>query len=58
MSDNFAFLCGASRSGTTLLNNLLDGHQGVFVSPVESLILYYWNLNRANNRLESFRYSF
>lgn len=54
MSENFAFLCGASRSGTTLLKNLLDGHQGAFVSPVESLILYYWNLNRANNSLESF----
>lgn len=54
MPGNFAFLCGASRSGTTLLSNLLDHHPDTFVSPIESLIIHYWNLHNANNSLESF----
>lgn len=34
------FICGASRSGTTLLSNLLDGHPELSVIPNETHILY------------------
>ncbi len=37
------FICGAPRSGTTLLSNLLDGHPSLFVLPHETHILQYWN---------------
>jgi len=35
------FICGAPRSGTTLLSNLLDGHSNLMVLPNETHILKY-----------------
>ena len=51
---NFAFICGAQRSGTSLLSELLDSHPNTYVCPIESVIYYYWNLHNATNSLESF----
>jgi protein-tyrosine sulfotransferase len=51
---NFAFICGAARSGTTLLSNLLNGHPETYVLPVASHVLVYWNYHRQNNSLERF----
>lgn len=39
------FICGAARSGTTLLRDLLDGHPQLVVVPTESL--FYTYLERA-----------
>ncbi len=39
------FVCGAARSGTTLLRDLLDGHPQLAVVPTESL--FYTHLARA-----------
>ncbi|MCK4245213.1 MAG: sulfotransferase [Candidatus Omnitrophica bacterium] len=36
------FICGAGRSGTTLLSNLLDGHSELLVLPNETHILQYF----------------
>ncbi|MFW6222558.1 MAG: sulfotransferase family protein [Bacteroidota bacterium] len=36
------FICGAPRSGTTLLMNLLDGHHNLLVFPHEVNIIYYY----------------
>jgi len=53
--NNFLFICGAPRSGTTLLTNLLDGHPELAVYPRgETHILQYWNYHRANNSLNRF----
>jgi Sulfotransferase family len=52
--NNFAFICGAPRSGTTLLANLLDSHDDVFLLPIETEILQYWNYHKTNNSLERF----
>ena len=51
---DIAFICGAARSGTSLLANLLDGHPDTYVLPIESNISYYWNLQKSNNSLERF----
>jgi len=51
---NNAFICGAPRSGTTLLANLLDGHPDIFMLPWETHILQYWNFHKNNNSLERF----
>lgn len=36
------FICGAPRSGTTLLADLLDGHPEVVVFPFESKVWFYY----------------
>ena len=51
---NIAFICGAPRSGTTLLTNLLDGHPDIFMLPMETRILQYWYFHKNNNSLERF----
>ncbi|MCH6257907.1 sulfotransferase [Puniceicoccaceae bacterium K14] len=43
--DQPIFICGAPRSGTTLLSNLLDGHDELLCYPYEPLITekyFYW----------------
>jgi len=40
--NNPIFICGAPRSGTTLLSNLLDGHSQLLVLPNETHILQYF----------------
>lgn len=43
MSEQFIFICGAPRSGTTLLANLLDGHKRIAQFPNgETHILQHW----------------
>ena len=49
-----AFICGATRSGTTLLGNLLDGHPNIFMLAVEPHILQYWNYHAQYNSTESY----
>ena len=44
--ENPVFICGAPRSGTTLLSNLLDGHHNLIVFPVETHILQYFMVYR------------
>jgi hypothetical protein len=49
------FVCGAARSGTTLLRDLLDGHPQLVVVPTESL--FYTFLERALLGLRPDRHS-
>lgn len=48
--ENPVFICGAPRSGTTLLSNLLDGHHNLIVFPVETHILQYFMIYRGKVR--------
>lgn len=52
--NKFVFICGASRSGTNLLSNLLDGHPGVYMHPIETRVLINWNYHKARNSVERF----
>ena len=52
--ENMVFICGATRSGTTLLGNLLDGHSNIFMLPVEPRILQYWNYHKTHNSIHSY----
>lgn len=44
------FICGAGRSGTTLLSNLLDGHSELLVLPNETHILQYFKAYKEEAR--------
>lgn len=46
--NNPVFICGAPRSGTTLLSNLLDGHSQLLVLPTETHILQYFKTYRGD----------
>ena len=47
MSDkSFIFICGAGRSGTTLLSNLLDGHPDICSIPHETQFAAQWFRNK------------
>lgn len=48
--DNPVFICGAPRSGTTLLSNLLDGHSELLVLPNETHILQYFKTYQGEAR--------
>jgi len=52
----FCFICGAPRSGTTLLSNLLDGHPETTVFPGESSILRYWLYYNNRGKEEATRF--
>jgi len=53
--NNFAFVCGASRSGTSLLMNLLEGHSQLATFPNrETHILEYWFQHKRYGNLERF----
>ncbi len=52
--ENLVFICGATRSGTTLMANLLDGHPDIFMLPVEPRILHYWNYHTTHNSAENY----
>ena len=43
------FLCGAPRSGTTFLSNLLDGHPELIVLPIETHALEYTHRQKVNH---------
>lgn len=45
LSQRPVFVCGAARSGTTLMRDLLDGHPHLAVVPTESI--FYTHLERA-----------
>ena len=49
-----AFICGAPRSGTGLLKNLLDSHPGVFMNYIETTILMDWNYHKAQGSVERY----
>jgi len=48
--NNPVFICGAPRSGTTLLSNLLDGHSELLVLPSETHILQYFKAYQGEAR--------
>jgi hypothetical protein len=48
--DNPVFICGAPRSGTTLLANLLDGHSELLVLPTETHILQHFKAYKGETR--------
>ena len=48
------FICGAPRSGTSLLTDLLRGHPELIVFPGESRIATYWY--RCKNKEERIRF--
>jgi hypothetical protein len=53
--NNFAFIAGAPRSGTTLLMNLLDGHSRLALFPNnETQILQHWLIHRKYGDLDRF----
>jgi hypothetical protein len=53
--NNFVFIAGASRSGTTLLMNLLDGHSQLALFPNnETRILQRWLIHRKYGDLDRF----
>jgi len=52
------FLCGAPRSGTTLLANLLDAHPALFVLPMETHILQQFQATPPLDRDRFFRNDF
>lgn len=54
MNKTLLFICGAPRSGTTLLANLLSSHPQVGVFPTESKIYFYWNFLRRHGNPERF----
>lgn len=47
-------ICGASRSGTTFLLDLLKGHRQLSVFPTESKLYYHWNRNNLTHSLGVF----
>ena len=49
-----AFICGAPRSGTGLLKNLLDSHPGVFMNYIETKFLMDWNYHKAQGSVERY----
>ena len=48
--NNPIFICGAPRSGTTLLSDLLDGHSKLLVFPNETHILQYFKAYQGEAR--------
>tara|TARA_Y100000294_G_scaffold177953_1_gene205865 strand:- start:126 stop:1274 length:1149 start_codon:yes stop_codon:yes gene_type:complete len=54
MTKKMVFICGAARSGTTLLTNLLDGHPSAFMLPSETHILQEWNYHKTHDTLERY----
>ncbi|MBF0589044.1 MAG: sulfotransferase [Magnetococcales bacterium] len=50
----FLFLCGAPRSGTTLLLNLLDGHSQINAIPHENRFLAQWNRHKTQGDTRRF----
>ena len=48
--NNPVFICGAPRSGTSLLSNLLDGHSALLVLPNETKILQYFKAYQGEAR--------
>ncbi|MAF85142.1 MAG: hypothetical protein CL875_03070 [Dehalococcoidales bacterium] len=48
--DSPVFICGAPRSGTTLLSNLLDGHSELLVLPNETHILQHFKAYKGEAR--------
>lgn len=48
------FICGAPRSGTTLLTELLSGHPELVVFPGESRIATYWYSLKTNEERDRF----
>jgi protein-tyrosine sulfotransferase len=52
--DSPVFICGAPRSGTTLLSNLLDGHSELLVLPNETHILQYFQTYKGESRKSFF----
>ena len=51
----YIFICGAPRSGTTLLTNLFDGHSQIGVFPNgETHILQYWYFHKIKGSLKRF----
>ena len=44
--ENPVFVCGAPRSGTTLLMNLLDGHPNLMIFPHELHFLKYYRIRK------------
>ena len=53
--NNFVFIAGAPRSGTTLLMNLLDGHSGLALYPNnETRILQHWLIHSKYGDLDRF----
>ncbi|GEM_PF-2927269 len=51
---DFLFICGAPRSGTTLLLSLLDGHKDLRICPHETHILQYWNYHKHHKTIDKF----
>ena len=43
------FVCGAPRSGTTLICDLLEGHRQIAVFPGESKLYFYWNCHKPDS---------
>ena len=55
--NNFVFICGAPRSGTTLLMNLLDGHSQLALFPNnETIILQQWLIHKKYGDLDRYFY--
>jgi hypothetical protein len=54
----YLFIAGAARSGTTLITNLLDGHQDLLVFPMEHKVFKKYFTNPAGRRSDYFSTDF